>query len=337
MHAAEEMQLPPGAGRSHVQQTPVLKSLLLGMKACDPLIDRVTVLTSGIDRRQQQFSFTLCSRLLSPQEQFLFIVTRCTGKTRNNHDIEFQSFGLVDGHDLQAVIGFDVGQRIEIAKPFFKRGSIRQFTGLFVLIEITEKNLRIFQIGFIFNTGRSTQCEPRTCDLFAQRRAPSLRQGRCQRGTNACRTLAAIGRQQGDALIIMQRIPQRQPVLPPSQRMQVGQHQPAPRRAQHREPCQSVACMRQRAGQRQQILHNRALAQRLDVDGTKAQAGRFQRGNDFTQMTAGTGQYGHLDRRISGARSQNDAGNLLRFGQTIVIEKRMHVHGGAGQCSACRH
>ena len=307
------------------------------MKPRDPLVNRIAVVAGGIDRRQQQFGGALHIRLLGPQKQFFVVVARRPVESGHDHHVELQPLGLVNGHDLQAVIGFDICQRVKIAEPLLKHGAIRQFASLFMLIKITEKNFRIFEVGFIVDTGRTAQREPRARHLLTQRRAPALPQAGRQRRTHPRRARTAIFRQKRDALVVMQRIPQRHFNIAPGQHMQIGQCQSAPRRAQHREPRQPVARMCQRTGQHQQILHDRTLAQRLDVDGAEAQVRRLQRRHNLPQMTAGAGEYRHLRRRISGARSENNVRDLLRFGRTVVIEKRMHMDCRSGQRGACRH
>ena len=112
IHAAQQMQLPFGTGRRHIQQPPVLQALFLAVELFNPGIDRIAVIASRVDRRQQQFVRTIRIWLLGPQEQFFIIVTWRFGETGHDHHIKLQSLGLVDGHDLQAVIGIEIRQGI---------------------------------------------------------------------------------------------------------------------------------------------------------------------------------------------------------------------------------
>ena len=65
-------------------------------------------------------------------------------------------------------------------------------------------------------------------------------------------------------------------VVPARERMQIGEREPAPRRAQDREPGDAIAEVQERTRERMQVLDDRHNRERLHVDGTERQAGTVQ-------------------------------------------------------------
>ena len=206
-----------------------------------------------------------------------------------------------------------------------------------MLVEVTEIGFRIFEIGFLLHTGRTTQGIPRTSHVFTQGTAGALREAGRQRGAHTLKASTAISSELRNAIFVPHRRPQRHFRVRCSQHMQIGQRQAAARRAQHREPSHTVGRMRQRARQRQQILYHGTLAQRFNVDGAKAQPGCFQRRHNLAQMAAGAHQDRHFRRRIGLARIADDLRNAPCFRRTIITQQGMDVDRLSGQSLARRY
>jgi hypothetical protein len=126
------------------------------------------------------------------------------------------------------------------------------------------------------------------------------------------------------------------------ERMQVGQGQPAPGRAQDGQPVQAVAAMVQGARQRDQVLHRLAFGQRLDLDRAAAPACRMaaDRRRQRRKVAARAHQHGDLPRRIGAplgldqrhhARGFEPPGGL---GIAASGDQRMNRDAGIGQVFA---
>ncbi len=149
------MQMAFGTGGRHIKQPPVLQTLFFAVELFNPGIDRIAVIPRRVDRRQQQFSASICIRLLGPQEQFFVVAARRPGKAGHDHHIKLKPLGFVDGHDLQAVVGIEIGQGIQLIKAGFEGRAIRQGPGIFMFVEIAEIGFRILEIGFLLHAGRT--------------------------------------------------------------------------------------------------------------------------------------------------------------------------------------
>ena len=105
--------------------------------------------------------------------------------------------------------------------------------------------------------------------------------------------------------------------------MKIDQRQSAPGRTQNRQPRYPIGRMQQRAGQRKQIPHDGAGAQRIDFDGAESFTGPAQSRDRSDQMAPGA----HQDGDGSGPRpgvgrpcAADDLQYLGRLGIRILVE-----------------
>ncbi len=110
-------------------------------------IDRISVLSGLRNRREQQLP-----ALFKPQHQALFLLASRSIEAGQNHVVELQAFGLVDGHELQPVAGLRIGlgeKRIHLLPEPTEIGEVRAFLKAFEQIEICAG---VFESRFILNT-----------------------------------------------------------------------------------------------------------------------------------------------------------------------------------------
>ena len=166
----------------------------------------------------------------------------------------------------------------------------------------------------------------------AMRHAPGRHRGRpC-----AARAAARIGQTRARRCLPSRRAPRpRTPRRVPhpaaarrgvAERDQVGEREPAPGRAQHREPGEAVAGLQQRVRERQQVLHRRTLAERVELD----------RG----ERTPASRSAGRMASRCVRARTSTATSPRLRFAPRARgpprAAPRRGVRRGARRSRRCR-
>ena len=243
----------------------------------------------------------------------------------------------MDGHDLEPLVGLQVGQRVEIGEPVLERRPDRRSRPL-------PRATRDSRSRFRRPRGRS--CPPRRPGRKAQTRrrrpARAASRGNARRDTPAARRAPARSRARPSAesaatrAVVVHQLPHRALRVAAGERVEVGERQPAPRRAQQREPGEPVGRMRERARQRQQVLHHRAVAELLDLDRAEAQAGVLQLRHDLAQVAAVAHQDGDDRFRVLAPRLRDDLGHSRRLPRAVAVEERMHADRRAGQHRARR-
>ena len=104
-----------GARGGHVGETFVLVALPLLQLGLDPAQQAILVGASGVDRRQQQLR-PFFRGTLEPDHQLSVVAARLRAKPRNDHVIELQSLGLVDGHHVESRVRAGLGRREQRCK-----------------------------------------------------------------------------------------------------------------------------------------------------------------------------------------------------------------------------
>lgn len=85
--------------------------------------------------------------------------------------------------------------------------------------------------------------------------------------------------------------------------------------------------MQQGAGERQQILHYRALTELVDIHRTEAQAGLLEARHDREQVGTRTHQDCNGVLRVPLAGFLDDRNYPPRFGLVVAVKKRMNCDG----------
>ncbi len=101
---AEQMQLAARACGRDVQHSRGFTFQFALLNPRHVFVDRICVLARRGNWREQQ-----PASLFQPDQQRRFVLPRRRGQTRKNHRVEFQTLGLVNGHDLQDIAGLRVG------------------------------------------------------------------------------------------------------------------------------------------------------------------------------------------------------------------------------------
>ena len=120
----------------------------------------------------------------------------------------------MDGHDLEPLVGLQVGQRVEFREPFFERNRSADLACLLVRFEIFEINLSVFEVRRIFDARRPAERQPCTGDAFTQRAAATMIEACFQYGMRAFQPCAAVGGQHCDARAVVHQFPHGCPLSP---------------------------------------------------------------------------------------------------------------------------
>ncbi len=147
------------------------------------------------------------------------------------------------------------------------------------LLQPCEIRLRVVEVLHARQRRRPAERIPGAFDPDAQRPAAAFGQ-RCAEDLPGPREThtPVVGQPTFGEQIVMRRAERARDrcfdrrVRLPCQRMQVRESQATPRRAQHRQPRCPIRDMHQRARQRDQVLHDRPVAQLFDLDRLKVDA-----------------------------------------------------------------
>ena len=321
-HVSEQVQSLSCARGRHVQQSPGFERSLLRIETLQPGVDRIRLGPGLLDRRNQQSGSRLRGRL-GPEEQLFVVVARRTRETGQDHVIELKALRLVHRHDLQAFVGVHIGKRVELVQSSLKRGIHR--TRPLMGLEVVKVDSRVFQVRLILDAGRSAEREPRGLHAVAQRRAQPVRNARKQDGPHALEACAPFGRQARHAIGILHQF--EYGVLGALREAgKVFEHEPAPRRTQHREPGQPVGRVRQRTRQREQVLDDRSFCERFDLHGTKRETGGLELRHDLGEVAASAHENGHCSNGILGLRLAHQVDDPGSLPGIVLVEERMHRH-----------
>ena len=134
------------------------------------------------------------ARALLPRQQLRLVAARRVAQPRHDHHIEFESLGLVDGHQLQACVGLRIGCGEQFRDAFFQRAEINDVAAFFQRFEQTKVRLRVFKIGALGDARWSAQCEPCAFDPARRRYTPPRRHKFMEYPAHAREPARAVGR-----------------------------------------------------------------------------------------------------------------------------------------------
>jgi hypothetical protein len=218
----------------------------------------------AIDRRRQQ-ALAGFQRQAVPGQQRRIRRPRAAMQSGQDHGVELETLGLVDGHQLQAAVGPRVGRGEQPRHVVFEAVQ-RKAPRRVELVQALEEGLRVGCLRPRTEAGRPAQLLPGIFDPAPARLAALPRQRFGHDLAQVGQASPAVGRQARHARRVSHQRPERGLVVVAGQREQVGKPEPAPGCAQDRQPVQAVAAMMQGARERDQVLHRLALGQRLDFD-----------------------------------------------------------------------
>ncbi len=124
---------------------------------------------------------------------------------------------------------------------------------------------------------------------------------------------AAVRAEARDSRGIANEVPDRAARRVVTERMQIHPSEAAPRRAEHREPCDPVVEVRERAREAEQVLRERLLAERVDLHRVDGQAARAQALAESDEMVAALHEHGDRFFRRALALGRDDLGDTRAF------------------------
>src|SRR3546814_14653943 len=99
------MQMPPRARRRHVQQTPILITLLVRFKLADEVIGRAGIVTTRMDRREYELRVTVVGAATAVDDGRRRVTARRAPQARHDDGVELQSHGFVNERPDQTRLG----------------------------------------------------------------------------------------------------------------------------------------------------------------------------------------------------------------------------------------
>ena len=298
-----------------------------------PRINRVVVRPCLLNRREQE-ARAAAPGGLHPQEELAVVPAWRASEAGQDHVVELQAFGLVDRHDLQANACAPVRQCVEFFETRLEGGI--HGAGILVRLKVVEEDPRILEVGLVRNAGRAAEGKPGSFDSIAQARAQPVVHALLQDRPSAFEASAALCRQGSHAGSVAHEVAEvRLAAL--CERRQVRERQPAPRRAQHRQPRTAVGRVRQRPREREQVLHHGPLREAFDLDGPEGQPGCFELRHDLGEVAARA----HEDRDggvcIVRVRLAHDVGDPTCLAFAVRVEKRVYADRRALEPGMHRH
>jgi hypothetical protein len=235
----------------------------------------------------------------------------------------------VNRHHLQRRASGRIGQRVQLGDVLVELGEVGQVAAALQLVEQSQEHLRILEIGLVLGCSRPAQRQPGALDPAPQPVAPALREAVPQRFAQAHQPGASVLGEPCKQRRPIHQLPDARVLVGARQRVEIGRGETAPGRAQHCQPGDAVGRMQQRAREHAQVLHHRAMPERLDLDRLEAQ-GRFAEcGHDGRQVPAAAHQDGDAAVGAVAPRGLHDIQHRARLGIAIVVEQRMHLHRGS--------
>ena len=178
-------------------------------------------------------------------------MARCAVQAGQDDGIEFQALGFVHGHDLDHLCfagRIGNGRRVEQCDLLVQ--AIQREAGAAVdLIQQAPICLGIGTFGSVMQARFATEHAPHGLDPAPCTQAALMRQRLGKHGTHMTQPSLTIGRQRCHTHRVVHQLPYCALMIIRSQRVQVGQYQPAPRRTQYGQPVQSISAVMQGAGQ----------------------------------------------------------------------------------------
>jgi hypothetical protein len=243
----------------------------------------------------------------------------------------------VQRHDRHAGAGARVGLRVQPGQRIDERRPIGHVAGDLELGDEGQETLDGIEIDRLGQRGTPAECEPRPAyplrNACASVRSECGREHRRDTG-EAC---ATVGREARNRL---RRVHQGGDRAEASgigcgdNGEQVRQEEPAPGRAQNGEPSQSIGRLNERMRQRHEILHRDPLAQGVELNRGKWNAGGTQRRQHRFEMRARAHQHGYVVRAF-GERRRDVSDYGLRFVLRIAQDfERDRLPGAASRTAA---
>jgi hypothetical protein len=237
----------------------------------------------------------------------------------------------VNRHDLQRRASGRIGQRVQLGDVLVELGEVGQVAAALQLVEQSQEHLRILEIGLVLGCSRPAQRQPGALDPAPQPVAPALREAVPQRFAQAHQPGASVLGEPCKQRRPIHQLPDARVLVGARQRVEIGRGETAPGRAQHCQPGDAVGRMQQRAREHAQVLHHRAMPERLDLDRLEAQACLPERRHDGREMSAAAHQDGDALVGAVAPRRLHDLEHVACLGIAVLIEQRVHPHRGPFQ------
>ncbi len=119
-------------------------------------------------------------------------MARRAAEAGQDDGVEFQTLGLVDGHELQGVAGGDIRQRVQLAHLLGEARGVGDVAALFQFIQQVEVHARVFEIGGRVHACRAAEREPCAFHDLAQATAATQGKGTGQYGVQLRNPLANV-------------------------------------------------------------------------------------------------------------------------------------------------
>ncbi len=251
-----------------------------------------------------------------------------------DHGVELQPLGFVQGHELQrAAVGVGGGvEAFELAADAFELQ--RAVAG--AALQHLEIGLGVVQIGFLAQGERAAQRLPNPFYPAPRPLLALVRKGQGEHLAQVRQPALPVGVQALAAGAVLDECPDAVARCVGGQLVQVGQREAAPGRAQQRQPMHAVGQVVQGVGEGEQVLDGLALGQRFDFDGLKGQRlwPRAQGLHQGLEVGAGAHQHGDAAGRVVGAGLLDEGQHLLRFALGtaggLVAQQRVGIVVWAG-------
>src|SRR5438445_9712144 len=176
--ARQEVKALFGAGGGDVQEARGLGVLGVGVEVLEVFVGEVLIGAGFLDGGQKQTPRTPLVRRANnflPKEKRRIGSSRSSIQPRNNHGVELEALGLVDGHDLQVVVARgDVGERVEVLEALGEGGGVLDGAGVLELLQLVEEDLGVLEVGGVLDAGRAAEREPDAFDAVAQGAAAAV-------------------------------------------------------------------------------------------------------------------------------------------------------------------
>ena len=316
-----------------------MQQLLLLLPA-EPLVQRVRF-PAGFGERCYDQARVRCLELRRPAQKLPLVPAQPSLERGHDDRVELQPLRLVDRRELDTQARIGLRRRVQ---PLERIGECCKIehgaVACFRVREHLEEGLGFVEAARRLRRRGTSQRVPEALHRIAQPVSSQLDQRLLEQGPGVLeprtrpvferRASRGIAQQVDDGAL--RRIGR--------ERMQVRKVEPAPGRPEHREPGRAVARVCKCAREREQVEHDRAFEQRIDVVGTKAESTPGELRDNVHEVAAALHEDRDRPRAGFGQPGGRDVGHFACLAHPVAPEECVHAHaalrrgvrtGGYGQ------